>query len=104
MATATRIASPNLLDTLEDEPRGLVPSPFPVYHVQSQLDLDQEVPQPFHHASAVVQEHVEPVNFSFSLLPLPRTENLSRITVYIIYVIRGLPLNRRGANMGDPDI
>lgn len=70
MATATRIASPNLLDTLEDEPKGSVPSPFPVYHIQSQLDLDQEVPKPFDHASAVVQEHVEPVKNSFSLLPL----------------------------------
>jgi hypothetical protein len=63
MATATRSVPANLLDSLEGEPEGSVPSPFPIFQVQPLADLDQKR---VNSASSVAQEHaVEPVNIPF---------------------------------------
>lgn len=72
MATATRIAPANLLDSDVDEPEGSVPSPFPIFHVQSQPGPAENSVD---HASSVV--HVEPVN---TPLPLSRPLNICRLS------------------------
>lgn len=66
MATATRSVPANLVDSLEDEPEGSVPSPFPIFHVQPLADLDKNTQRRFNSASSIVQGHaVESVNILF---------------------------------------